>query len=81
MRKKKFRFRSWDGLTLSKCYWESNIILGMYTGIRATKNKPNKYRQISNMRRTLIGNKIVDHSDEVRASPAGAAPTTISFSF
>ena len=38
-----------------------------------------RYRQISNMKRTL-GNKIVDHSDVVGASPVGAAPTTSSFS-
>ena len=38
------------------------------------------YRQISNIRRTLTGNKIVDHSDVVGASPVGATPTTSSFS-
>ena len=38
------------------------------------------YRKISNIRGTLQGNKIVDHSDVVGASPAGAAPTTSSFS-
>ena len=38
------------------------------------------YRQVSNIRRTLIGNKIIDHSDVVGASPVGAAPTTSSFS-
>ena len=38
------------------------------------------YRQVSNIRRTLAGNKIVDHSDVVGASPVGAAPTTSSFS-
>ena len=32
------------------------------------------------IRRTLVGNKIVDHSDVVGASPVGAAPTTSSFS-
>ena len=37
------------------------------------------YRQVSNIRRTLVGNKIVDHSDVVGASPVGAAPTTSSF--
>ena len=31
-------------------------------------------RQVSNIRRTLVSNKIVDHSD------VGAAPTTSSFS-
>ena len=34
------------------------------------------YRQTSNIRRALVGNKIVDHSDVVGASPIGAAPTT-----
>ena len=38
------------------------------------------YRKTSNIRRTLIDNKIVDHSDVVGASPVGAAPTTSSFS-
>ena len=38
------------------------------------------YRKTSNIRRTLVGNKTVDHSDVVRASPVGAAPTTSSFS-
>ena len=38
------------------------------------------YRQVSNIRRTLVGNKIVDHSDVVGASPVGAAPTKSSFS-
>ena len=39
-----------------------------------------EYRQVSNIRRTLVGNKIVDHSDVVGASSVGAAPTTFSFS-
>ena len=34
------------------------------------------YRQVSNIRRTLVGNEIVDNSDVVGASPVGAAPTT-----
>ena len=38
------------------------------------------YRQVSNIRATLVGNKIVDHSDVVGALPVGAAPTTSSFS-
>ena len=38
------------------------------------------HRQISNISRTLVGNNIVDHSDVVGASPAGAAPTIASFS-
>ena len=38
------------------------------------------YHHTSNIRRTWLGNKIVDHSDVVAASPGGAAPTTSSFS-
>ena len=37
------------------------------------------YRKTSNISRTLVGNKIVDNSDVVGASPVGAAPTTSSF--
>ena len=39
-----------------------------------------QYRQFSNIRHTLVGNKIADHSDVVGAAPVGAAPTTSSFS-
>ena len=39
-----------------------------------------KYRETSNISRTLVGSKIVDNSDVVGASPVGAAPTTSSFS-
>ena len=39
-----------------------------------------KYCKVSNIRHTLYGYKIVDHSDVVGASPVGAAPTTSSFS-
>ena len=38
------------------------------------------YRQVSNIRCTLAGNWITDHSDVVEASPIAAAPTTSSFS-
>ena len=38
------------------------------------------YRENYNISRTLAGNKIVDNSDVVGASPVGAAPTTSSFS-
>ena len=38
---------------------------------------PSKYyRQTSNISHTLVVNKLVDHPDEVGASPVGAAPTT-----
>ena len=36
------------------------------------------YHQVSNIRPTLAGNLIVDHSDVIGASPVGAAPTTSS---
>ena len=39
-----------------------------------------KYRKISNIRCTSVGNKIVDLADVVGASPVGAAPTTSLFS-
>ena len=35
-----------------------------------------KYRQTSNIRRALLDNKGVDHSDVVGASPVGVAPPT-----
>ena len=38
------------------------------------------YHKTSNIRRTILGNKIVDHSDVVGASPVCAALTTSSFS-
>ena len=38
------------------------------------------YRKVFNIRRVLVGNEIVDHSDVVGALPVGAAPTTSSFS-
>ena len=36
------------------------------------------YHWISNIRRILFENKIIDHSDVVEASPVGAAPATSS---
>ena len=38
------------------------------------------YRQACNISRTLVSNKIVDHSDAVGASPVGVAPTASSYS-
>ena len=42
--------------------------------------RKSKYRKTSSISLTLVGNKIVDNSDVVGASPVGAAPTTSSFS-
>ena len=38
-----------------------------------------KYRQISNIRRPLVGSIIVDHSDAVGASPVSSAPPAYIF--
>ena len=35
------------------------------------------YRKTSNISRTSVSNKIVDHADVVGASPVGAAPTNL----
>ena len=40
-------------------------------------NSTGNYRKTSNVSRTLVGNKIVDNSDVVGASPVGAAPNYI----
>ena len=53
---------------LGKCYKE--VSLHLY----------DICHQTSNISHTLPGNKIVDHSDVVGASPVGAAPTSSSFS-
>ena len=49
--------------------------LVMHYGLQSSE-----YCKTCNIRPTLVGNKIVDHSDVVGASPVGAAPTTSSFS-
>ena len=48
-------------------------------GVQMNGSNTSMYCQVSNIRRTLVGNEIVDHSDVVGASPVGAAPTTSSF--
>ena len=45
-----------------------------------SQHSDGSYSQISNISGTLVGNKIVDHSDVVGASPVGAAPITSSLS-
>ena len=54
------------------------IIMALHC-IHANPQRP-YYCKTSNISRTLVGNKIVDNSDVVGASPVGAAPTTSSFS-
>ena len=58
-------------IKIKKVSWLSYL----YKGIP----KPRKmiYPKTSNISRILVGNKIVDNSDKVGASPVGAAPTTV----
>ena len=73
--------QSYECCSASEEYgWTSplNIIKCEYSSTKTTTKK-NMYCKISNVRCTLIGNGIVDHSDVVGASPVGAAPTTSSF--
>ena len=48
--------------------------------IMCIEHQKEMYHKVSNISRTLVGNKIVDHSDVVGVSPVGSAPTTSSFS-
>ena len=58
----------------------SLALKGSSTGEMFIQGPFSTYHQVSNISRILVGNKIVDHSDVVGASPVGAAPTTSSFS-
>ena len=58
----------------------SGVIMRQWVNISGTCKAIWHYRKTSNISRTLVGNKIVDNSDVVGASPVGAAPTTSSFS-
>ena len=49
-------------------------------GLKLIHVSKKTYRKTSNISRTLVGNKVVNNSDVVGASPVGAAPTTSSFS-
>ena len=71
--------------------WEVWLFIDVYTwtipnfaGPSLAQPKYNQllyyYRHVYNIRRTLVGNNILDHSDVVGASPVGAAPTISSFS-
>ena len=58
-----------EGLDTKKVEYLQNVNL-----------KENLKHKTSHISRTLVGNKIVDNSDVVGASPVGAAPTTSSLS-
>ena len=59
---------------------EVGILLARYLTFYISQCRLYIYRKTSNIKCTLVDNKIVDHSDVVGASPVGAAPTTSSFS-
>ena len=66
--------------------WPSYLHNGISCDGKDTESAPRflpcclYYRKTSNISHTSVGNKIVDNSDVVGASPVGAAPTTSSFS-
>ena len=71
------------------CVGNSHAIFGSKPFVYETKNigwvmgvqlSDPTYCKNSNIRGTLAGNNIVDHSYVVGALPVGAAPTTSSFS-
>ena len=57
-----------------------NQLWPLGTNFSEVFNLNRTYYQTSNTIHTLVGNKIVDPSDVVGASPVGAAPITSSFS-
>ena len=71
------------GLLIRQILDKSASMMWLLKRIRYLKNFPkyffSLYRQVFNIRRTLVENWIVDHSDVVGASPVGAAPGTSSF--
>ena len=69
-----------QGYIVSVLYTQAqkNILLKCYR--KHVEKHWLEYRQISNIRHTLVGNDIVDHSDVDGASPVGAAQTRSSFS-
>ena len=56
-----------------------NVSIGSGTGMMSPAITGRIYCKISNISRTLVGDKIVNNSDVVEAMPVGAAPTTSSF--
>ena len=71
--------RTSNALWFNKVIWSYGTVYATASHI-VTNILEFDYRKTSNIRRILVGNKIVDHSDVVGASHVGAAPTTSSFS-
>ena len=73
------------GVSCELRIWTSYFLAPAKLRVTSSHKWPNckenqMYRQTSNISRTSVDNKIVDHSDVVGASPVDAAPTTPSFS-
>ena len=62
------------------CIWWKNVPDVLFKPLSLNIFSSMIYCQITNISHTLIGDKIVYHSDVVGAWPVGAAPTTSSFS-
>ena len=67
-----------EGLHLCVCVTQASEFKGFGFYYKYIGN--NFLRLTSSTSHTLVGNKIVDHSDVVGASSVGAAPTTSSIS-
>ena len=67
-------------MTLYICTRDAGYNVHSMKGHFKNSSMASTYLQTSNISRTLVGNKIVNHSDVVGASPVGAAPTTSQFS-
>ena len=67
---------------LAPCITKSSADIDRVQGAISVFRNDRKcnYCKTSNISRILVGNKIVDNSDVVGASPVGTAPTTSSFS-
>ena len=63
-----------------RCIQQLGCTVLLFVSIRQGERTAVTRGQVSNIRRILIGNKIVDNSDLVGTSPVGAAPTTSSLS-
>ena len=62
-------------------YFNGPLLLNNHSAFKSQcDNYSCKMCQTSNISHTIVGNKIVDHSDVVGAVPTGTAPTTSSFS-
>ena len=66
----------WDTMMLMKRHYDVLPLLVLCNMLYSVMMN---YCQTYNISHTLLGKKIIDHSDVVGASPVGAAPTTSSF--